>query len=325
MNRKLLLIGLIVSALLVPGLALGGATHCTLTHDGIERDYYVYRPVGYDKLDRLPVVFVIHGGTGSAERTMLGVTGGFMALADEEGFLAVYPNGYPDRPGAQNHHWNDGRKSFWAAFRKNIDDLGFFRAMIEKLVAGHKADPARIYATGASNGGMMTQRLALELSGQVAAACSVIANMPLELLIKGPPAPKRPVSIMFINGTQDPLMPYGGGTVTTPSGEGILGQVLSAPQTLEFWMNRNGGCEGGKKAYKTYDEIPDDGTSVLARMFTGCAGGSEMALYEVKGGGHTWPGQEMSQARQEMVGAATMEIDAVRLAWEFFKRHEIRQ
>jgi len=284
-------------------------------HDGLKRRYLIHLPTSFHKGKRWAVVFVLHGGTGSAERTVRSVAGDFLALSDREGFIAVFPDGYPDRPGSGRHHWNDGRKgSRWPAHQKNIDDVGFFSALTNHFVKIYNADPERIYATGASNGGMMCYRLACELSGKIAAVAALIANLPLEL---SESKPQRPVSILTMNGTKDPLMPYEGGEVRFRSVR--LGKVLSTEETVEFWMTHNQTKSSPKTNWEP-DKDPSDGTRVRRDVYEGGKNGTEVVLYTIEGGGHTWPGGRKGFL-ENLVGKTSQDINAVEIIWDFFRRH----
>ena len=144
----------IIAALLMlmPSNQLFPETH-TLTVDGVERTYYVYAPRTVDSAQPVPLLIVLHGGGGNGRQIMRFT--GFNQVARDNGFIAVYPEGI-------DHHWNDGR-----VFRKaptDTDDVAFISALIDQMAADYSIDSTRIYATGISNGGFMSYRLACDLS-----------------------------------------------------------------------------------------------------------------------------------------------------------------
>ncbi|MBW1711124.1 MAG: hypothetical protein JRG97_15750 [Deltaproteobacteria bacterium] len=297
------------------GSAGGETTSIQLTHDGIDRDFYLHLPAGFEKNQPSPVVFVLHGGGGSADRMLTRQARDFISLSDREGFILVYPNGYPDQTGSARHHWNDGRKkSRWRAHRLDIDDVGFFSAMIDLLIKEYNADPKRIYATGISNGGLMSYRLACELSDRIAAVAAVTANLTPE--ISRFPS-KGPISILIMNGTEDPLMIYEGGEITFR--EMRLGKILSTAETVKFWLDRNQ-CQAKPQITREPDLDPQDGTRVSREAYGPCKEGTEVILYTIEGGGHTWPGG-VQYLHERLIGKVSRDIDADKVIWEFFKRH----
>ncbi len=312
----------LIAGVCMVGPAFGGSSEGEvsshqLMHDGILRDYYVYVPAGFSREQASPVVFVLHGGTGSADRMLTVQARDFMSLSDREGFILVYPNGYPDQEGSARHHWNDGRKkSRWRAHQKNVDDVGFFSAMIDRLVKEYNADPKRIYVTGISNGGLMSYRLGCELSDRIAAIAAVAANLTPE--ISELPS-KGPISVLIMNGTQDPLMIYEGGEITGFRGV-RLGKILSTAETVRFWLDRSA-CHGTPQITMEPDRDPKDGTRVRREAYGPCREENEVVLYTILGGGHTWPGG-VPYLHQSLIGKVSRDIDASRIIWEFFKRHK---
>lgn len=140
----------------------------TIIHNGLKRTYWLHIPPPQFAGQLLPLVFALHGGGGSG-RKMAGFTG-FNRLADREGFMVAYPDGV-------EKHWNDGRDlARYRAQRENIDDVGFIAHLMDTLEKDYPVDPGRIYVTGASNGALMSYRLACELTDRIAAIAPVIWN-----------------------------------------------------------------------------------------------------------------------------------------------------
>jgi polyhydroxybutyrate depolymerase len=175
----------------------------SLSFDGRVRTYRVYAPPGLHQ--PAPLLFVLHGGGGSGSNMELMTHRDFNRVADRDGVLVVYPDGV-------GRNWNDGRSDVRSeAMQKNVDDVGFLRALVRTLSARYRVDAKRVYSTGISNGGFMSLRLACDAADVFTAVAPVAANLSVDL---GPRCkPSRPVSVAMLNGTEDPLVPWGGGTV----------------------------------------------------------------------------------------------------------------
>jgi polyhydroxybutyrate depolymerase len=267
----------------------------TINIGGVERSYVYQIPQNLRRA--APLLLVFHGGLGTG-RGMAGLSK-FAALADEKGFIAVFPDGL-------NRQWNDGRGL------SETDDMAFLAALIDLFVARNNADPRRVYATGISNGGMMSFRIACELPKRIAAIGVIAANLPRALAERCSSGP--PVPVMIIDGTEDKLMPWAGGEIV-----GERGAVLSATATAQTFTLRIG------SPVETVEPLPSfanaDPTRVKRhRWKTGS--GAEIVLYEVEGGGHTWPGgaQYLPEA---VIGRTSRQIDASREIIEFLLRFRL--
>jgi len=288
-----------------PGLGQTGPDRGTTCHrltvDGVARSYRIYVPPDAAMRGRLSLLLVLHGGGGTGV-SMVGMTrAGFHPLADRDGAVIVYPD-------ALNNIWNDGRADFQSASHTaKVDDVGFLRALVKDLAGRFPVDPARVYATGASNGGMMSIRLACEAGDLFAAVAPVIGSMPAALAESCRPA--RPVGVMMINGTDDRLVPYEGGM-------GLLrrGSVLAAEDTARRFAAANG-CA----ALPTTETLPDrdveDDTRAVRVRYDGCRTGGGVTLYRIEGGGHTWPMGAPYLPR--LAGRVSQEIDATTVIWYF--------
>jgi polyhydroxybutyrate depolymerase len=288
----------------------------TLIHDGITRTYSVYAPKGIHGYHDIPLMIALHGGQGSAEKWPEYTDKGFERLADREHFILVYPNGLDGQ-------WNDGRgvEHFYSQ-REGIDDVGFLVGIIEELSDSYPVDPDRVYIIGVSNGGMMAHRLAAEHSDKVAAFASVIASIPANL--EGKLKPKQPVSVLMINGTKDPLVRWQGGPVKF--GRKVNGDVMSVDRTVSFWTAHDK-CDSNPQTINLPDRAPDDGTRVERVRYSDCRSATEVVMYRIIGGGHTWPmyqetrGKIATKLLDKLVGKRSRDIDACEVIWEFFKEH----
>lgn len=274
-----------------------------LVHQGRTRTFQFHVPKGVKP--GAPLVIALHGRLGQG-RNQAELTG-LDAVADEAGFIVVYPDGV-------SRSWADGRGTT-PADREGVDDVGFISALIDRFVSEHGADAHRVYVTGMSNGGMMSFRLACELSDRVAAIAPVGALMGASLAERC--NPKRAVPVLAIVGTEDPLVPFTGGPVA-----GDRGDVLSASQVLSRWAGWNGCPAGAARVVMLEDRAPADGTRVRSETRTDCRDGTEVALYVVEGGGHTWPGGQQ-YLRVGRIGRTSRDVDASRAAWAFFQRFRL--
>jgi polyhydroxybutyrate depolymerase len=288
--------------------AAGGLTEHTLVVDGIERTYRTYLPER-SAAGPLPVVFVLHGGGGNAARMYQPGHPPYrwQELAEQHGLLVVYPESVEDT-------WHDCRSDAHHVIG-TADDVGFFRAMIERLGTDHPIDRARIYAAGTSNGGMMSYRLAMELTDSFAAVGAVIANMPAD------PAgecaePTRPISVAIMNGDADPRMPWDGGDLERVGH--FRGAVRSAHDTRDYWVAHND-ADRPPAAHRYPDRDRADGTTVSRLDYDG--DNASVAFFRVHGGGHTEPSiaYPYPDSAQRLVGPQSHDLEYADELWEFFR------
>src|SRR5215831_7972901 len=163
------------------------------------RTYRIYTAKAPQKNPQA-LILVLHGGGGSGSAMEAMTQGQFNRIADKYGVIVVYPDG-------QGRSWNDGRSDLQAkAARADIDDVAFLRKVVKDVGEKNSIDPKRIYATGISNGGLMSFRLACDASDWIAAVAPVAANLSAELAAECRPMRVMPVAIF--NGTDDPIMPW---------------------------------------------------------------------------------------------------------------------
>jgi polyhydroxybutyrate depolymerase len=164
-----------------------------------------------------------------------------------------------------------------------------------------------------SNGGMMTLRLACQAGDTFAAAAAVIANLPADLDC----LPRRPIPVLLMNGTADPLMPWDGGQVHFLRRH--LGAVLSTEATAAFWAGADG-CDTYPDVLALPDLDPSDGTTVERRTYRDCGGGTSVVLLAVQGGGHTLPGGDQ-YAPAWLVGKVSRDLDGASAIWDFLSAY----
>jgi polyhydroxybutyrate depolymerase len=274
-----------------------------LTIDGNARSFIVYLPTGYNNAGKMPLIFVIHGGSGTPEG-MINIAN-FKPIADRDKVVLVYPAGI-------QKNWNDGRPT--TPNQLGINDVSFFNQMCDYMITNHSVDGTKIYATGISNGGFMSSRLGCELSNRIAAIAVDAAT--IEATTISPScSPGRPVPSIYIHGTTDPLVPFTGGQMTAGGTAG--GTILSHFQAIDKWVVING-CNP-TPIVTDLPDIANDGTTIKQRVYSGGANGSEVVSYVVLNGGHTWP-QGLQYLSESIIGKTSQDINACEVIWSFFKR-----
>jgi len=263
----------------------------------LARRYHVHLPSNDEASNSLPLLIALHGRLGTGKK-MIKQTG-FNGIADREGFIVVYPEGF-------KRGWADGR-GITHADKQGVDDVAFIDKLIKVSQERFSIDSTRIYIAGHSNGGFMAQRLAIEHSHHFAAIAVVAASLSESLESRC--APSRSMPILFINGTADPVTPYEGGR--QPGGT----RVLSVEDTVKIWV-----CFNGCKEVPEVQEIRGLNNGTLVSVFTygSCKNHSQVKLYKIDGGGHVWPGEPEDISRSGAV-KTRRKIDASEEIWKFFK------
>jgi len=285
----------------------------SLVHDNLKRTYIIHYPQKNARAGKLPLIIALHGRGGEGESMVHLTRGGLNRISDREGVIIVYPDGI-------DKGWNDGRIDEEAndrALKENIDDVGFINALIDRMIGKYNADPHRVYVTGMSNGAIMSYRLACELSGKIAAIAPVAGNIPV--MVSEVCHPAKPVSVMAINNVNDPLVPYDGGEIMGHLHRTKLGKVLSVDESVGLWVKADH-CKPDPFIEQEPDTDPDDRTTVLKKTYNGGSGGTEVVLFRVDGGGHTWPGG-LQYLPAWLIGRTSRDIDANEEIWKFFKKH----
>lgn len=268
-----------------------------------ERTYYVHLPSTVKPSEPWPVLLFFHGYHYPPE-PMRDETK-TDALADERGFVAVYPLGHTEM-------WQSDE---FISLSFRTDDIEFVSALIDEIQSDLPVDPTRIYAVGFSNGGIFSNRLACELSDRIAAFGSVAGTMSDAVhYLPEPCDPPAPVPIVFIHGTEDDRVNFYEKSNAGPTASGSL---WSVPDTVNFWVGING-C-GESPTISDVPDVPDDGTQVTKEVYGDCQEGAEVVLYTIEGGGHTWPGNMdyVDAALEVGVGLISADLDGSVALWEF--------
>ena len=173
-----------------------------------------------------------------------------------------------------------------------------------------KVDPKRVYATGMSNGGMMCYLLAAELSDRIAAVAPVAGTMVIDKA-----DPKRPVPLIHFHGTADTFVTFNGPGKGTPK----FIHFKSVEDSIKTWVKIDG-CDEKPEIVALPDKA-NDGTTIERKTYGHGKDGAEVVLVVIKGGGHTWPGEE---PLVDFIGKSTKNISANDLIWDFFQKHPMK-
>ncbi len=262
----------------------------------LRRDYHLHLPPTYTGTQALPLVIVLHGsygtGTGVAWLT------NFSAAADRNEFVAVYPN-------AINGMWNT------MVTPTAVDDVAFISALIDHLQQTYAIDTRRVYVTGVSNGGVMVQRLGCELASKLAAIAPVAGAM--EVSEAPSCAPASPISVLAIHGTSDWIIPFGG----------IARRFVADPAMVRQWAMTEKCQAAAQLALPSVATLPDvaaDSTEIQVEGYAACPNDTEVQLYTVFNGGHTWPGG-YQYLPEWIIGKTSHNMVATDVIWTFFARH----
>lgn len=305
---------------------LGPGDHdLELRHGGLDRYYLVHVPPQVEAARRaaaggtaavtsaLPVVLAFHGGGGNAEG-MRKVAVGFDRLADREGFVLVYPGG-TGRFDRRLLTWNAGPCCGWSK-EHDVDDVGFTLAVLVDLARRVPLDRTRVYATGMSNGGMMSHRLGAELGDRLAA----IAPVGGAILPTAAPAGGRPVPMMHVHSVDDPRALYSGGLGPPFPLTDHRVDHPAINDVLAWWLARNGcGLEPRCDAPRKGAGASATHTATRFTYPPRTDAGAEVVHWRLTGAGHVWPGGDpMLPAR--LVGPASDVVDVNAEMWAFFAR-----
>lgn len=276
-----------------------------LEHDGHTRTYLLHIPeraAGHPA----PLVIALHGGFGTGA-AMAKLTG-LRKIADREGFVVAFPDGL-------YRNWNDGRVAEAShTHRAKTDDVGFIDAMIDRISAEVRIDAKRVFLTGISNGAIFSHTYAALRANRVAAIAPVVGGIAVPFAEHF--QPQSPVSVLIIQGADDPLVPYDGGAISGRR----RGEIISTRLAVEKWREADHCMPTDPVMERLPDTDPEDGCQTVRSRWSPCAEHSEIELYRLEGGGHTWPGGAQYLPRM-FIGSVCRDFDASEVIWQFFARH----
>jgi len=319
-----------------------------VTVDDVDRNFMVRLPKGYDAKQHYPVVLLLHGMNQDAE-DMERLTGFDALADKEGVIVVYpialhgrwnvgdrpterrpstmgpggghhhggggYPGGgggggYPGGGGGGGYPRGGGQQQPQSQQPEDrrepaADDVAFFNQMLDQLGTKFSVDSSRIYAAGLSEGGFMTLRLGCAIGDRLAAVAAVGAAMPKTMIC----VPSRPVPLVMISGTSDPVVPYGGGTE-----KNLSVATVSVEDSAKAWAKID---RCGEKPEKS--KLPSSakgGMETKVDTYDGCQQGAQVVLYSVKGAGNTWPGGEQYEA-ENAIGKTSQDLNADETIWKF--------
>lgn len=256
-----------------------GERTLSIESGGLTREFRLFVPPANDPTSAVPLVLNFHG-LGSNARGQE-VYSRMVEKATAEGFITAAGEGV-------GRSWNAGQVCCAPANQQGVDDVQFTRDMVARIASEYCIDPQRIFATGMSNGGFMSNRLACEASDLIAAIGPVASVVGLVGC-----APARPVPIMMFNGTLDPLVPYAG-----------------AANAFVRWQGYNACTGAAETSFANGD--------ASCATYTACADDATTTMCTLDGDGHTWPGAEILLPQY---GNTSSDLDATDAMWDFFVAH----
>lgn len=243
----------------------------SFSYGGVTRQYLLYVPAAYDGSTAYPFVMALHG-LGDNMNNFKGIN--MNAVADTAHFILAIPQALVDPVFTQSTAWNSGAGQFGVSLNANVDDVGFLNALIDTVSANYNVDQTRVYSTGFSMGGFMSNRLACELNNRIAAIASISGTIGSVITCQ----PARAIPVAHFHGTADATINYTG----NPFG--------NDPEALvSYWMNHDH-CDTTPVSIDTFPNIANDGKIVVHYKYTGGSYSTRVEFFKVIGGAHEWLG-----------------------------------
>ncbi|MFH0909710.1 MAG: PHB depolymerase family esterase [bacterium] len=281
-----------------------GSTKVDLTFGALDRFYIIHVPYSYDKAKPTPLVINMHGGGGNPAQQQR--DSGMDKVADENGFVVVYPAG-SGKMKERFLTWNIGMSDTYATIN-NIDDIGFLRAVIKDVSGNYTIDKKRVYATGFSQGAMMCYKVACEMSDVFAAVAPVSGVMQVP---RSDCKPARAMPIIHFHGLEDPNVAYKGGV--GPKAHDKVPRP-GVQESIDFWLAQDGiDIKPVKQGRTGQAEFKEYGPG---------KNGAQIILWTLDDGGHAWPGGNSSLPEWK-VGKVNKDVRASDLIWSFFKKYSM--
>ena len=274
----------------------------SLTHNNLLRFYKVHIPKNYNPETPTPLLVAFHGGGGDMNYQSNDKFYKQITKSEEKGYIVAFPNGISRFKSGKLATWNAG-KCCGEARDTKADDVGFIKEMIAKISSQTNIDKNKIFATGMSNGGMMSYRLACEMSETFKGIAAVAGT---DNTIDC--APKNPISVLHIHAKNDDHVLYQGGAGSGSSkNKSQVTDYVSVPATISKWVKFNGCSETPKRVL----EVP----GAYCDLYSSCKNNVEVKLCVTETGGHSWPGGVKPRGDDKTSHA----ISANDVMWDFFQ------
>lgn len=251
----------------------------TIVVDSLERQYSIHFPPSFNGVEKLPVIFALHGGGSNYRQAIKFYT--LNDLADKNGFIIVYPN-------AVNKAWHmPGISSRVKKLDTTVNDVHFISVLIDTLIANYKADSKRIFCTGISRGGMFSFYLADKLSSRIAGIAPVCGG--ISITTGNGYTFSKPMPVLMINGTDDPLVKYNGGVgkFNKRNEDNEDAEMIPVEELLAKIVKLNN-CNSVPSILNLPDTDMDDGCTATETIYN--CNSVKVDFIKVINGGHTWPG-----------------------------------
>jgi polyhydroxybutyrate depolymerase len=244
--------------------------------DQLQREYLIHFPTAYSSSSKCPVIFALHGGGGNYENTP--ALYNLNAVADQHHFIVVYPN-------AINKSWSMKGVGSMVKDDSTINDVKFIKAIMDTLIHHYQADSSAFYCTGLSRGGIFSFYLAHKLPGRFKAIAPVCASIPVSIEEE---YTFYPTSVLLINGTDDPLIPFEGGHgQISRSKRNEENHFISTHELVKKIKTLNSCPELSLARHMPNQEKSDRCTAIKT---TYECSGTHFVFIKINNGGHTWPG-----------------------------------
>lgn len=282
----------------------GGDYRFDFKFDQQSRKYELHVPRSYDADKPTPLIVALHGGGGDADIMSSDDFYGLITKSEQAGFVIAFPSGVsPLGAGGILATWNAG-KCCGRARDKKVDDVGFIRAVVQRVAATANIDPNRVFAIGMSNGGMMAYRLACDAPDVFRGIMSVAGTDNTDDC-----HPARPVAILHIHARDDDKVLFDGGAGNAfRRNTGIVNDFTSVPDTISKWVALDHAAEAPKRVLSA--------KGATCELHVAGSGGAPVELCVTDTGGHSWPGNKSKP--RAAAAKPSMAINADNLMWDFF-------
>ena len=269
--------------------------------NGVERKYLLHVPQKYDPNHKSALLFAFHGGGGFMEHMATEKNYKLISSSEENGHIVVFPNGYSALPTGKFATWNAG-KCCGEARNTKSDDIAFVKAMITKIKSDYNIDENKIFATGMSNGGLFSYRLACEMT-DVFKAIAAVAGTDNTIDCK----PSKPISILHIHAQNDDRVLFNGGAGFEKNKDQVT-EFISVNDSVSKWVKFNQCQTTPKRALSVKGAYCDE--------YVGCKDNVKVKLCVTDSGKHSWPGGEKERGDEP----PSQSITANEMMWEFFNK-----